>query len=249
MKNTLKTILEAVKIAIGKISWNDLKDRPFYEEVKEEILQEATIELWKEGDSFVKYDIPAFLPLPQLENGETYLVVWDGVEYECVAFAEDGKKPSITIGNDRLWQNSGKDTGEPFAFSSRADENLIAGTSIGNHTYSITHKKSIVHQIQRKYIPDEWDAIIEFASAEIEKDGVYGATLVYGDYDTIYTMVENGQFPKILMTFDYIYGDVFPLVFQVSSVRCCGRDYSMILLYQGLNGTFVRWNADGTFSD
>ena len=78
--------------------------------------QEITITLQDENGAhpygWVNHDA-AFV----LTAGETYYVVWDGVEYSCVAFSGSGDLSGLVfIGNTKFTDGT-EDTGEPFAFS------------------------------------------------------------------------------------------------------------------------------------
>lgn len=75
-------------------SWNDLNDKPFYEE-------SGAIEIFPETE--LEYDSDMdFFPLPDLELvvGDTYIVTWNGTEHKCVAWVSDDGYENIFLGND-----------------------------------------------------------------------------------------------------------------------------------------------------
>lgn len=146
MKNTLKTILEAVKIAIGKISWNDLKDRPFYEsEPKETVLFEdvLTIEDWYDGASFTIEEYGKYV----VEiNGETYTLE-----------ARRGSSNSVFIGNPVIWgEYLEKDNDIPFAIGcGDVGDTWIGVATSGEYSLKITAYIAKVHKLHEKYLPFE----------------------------------------------------------------------------------------------
>lgn len=120
-----------------RISFNDLKDRPFYEET--EVLFDQTIEF-----ANTQYKTSNVLPIAV---GDTVNVTWDGTAYECVAIeVESG---AIFVGNSATM--GGANTGEPFAIAIVPGNGTMMLGDDGNHTVKIEVSK--VKTIDPKYIP------------------------------------------------------------------------------------------------
>lgn len=144
MKNTLKLIIEAVKIAISKISWNDLNDKPFVETIIENILlPETTVDITDEGY------ISLSTSFQQLTAGKTYCVLFNGVEYICKAREHDGS--CILIGNGEIY-GDGISNGEPFCCDiyNSGDIYLNVATA-GEYTISIYEPPYSCYKIDEKY--------------------------------------------------------------------------------------------------
>ena len=92
------------------------------------------------------------LVVPDLIRGETYTVIWDGVEYSCVA--EDDGYGGEKLGNFALAGVDG-DTGEPFFIYEEGNGAYsgIAASTEGTHTITISGPGIIVHTIDSKYLP------------------------------------------------------------------------------------------------
>ena len=97
----------------GAVSYNDLEDRPFYEEGSStEILPLTTIplEVAEDGVSVGMLADPI-----AITNGKTYTVTWCGTEYKCVAQAFEMEGiPISVLGDLNVAINGAVGTGEPF---------------------------------------------------------------------------------------------------------------------------------------
>ena len=85
-----------------------------------------------------------------IEDGNTYIVNWDGVEYTCEAYTFQGIP---TVGNTAEF--GGKGNGEPFYIGYNSDENVTFVGSfddLATHTFSVT--EMVRHTIAPKYIKD-----------------------------------------------------------------------------------------------
>lgn len=159
-------------------SWNDLTDRPFYEAGGEEVLfAEQTIastefSVYPTTGKYTAFINPApFVP----EVGETYRVVWDGVEYTCAA--QDGGaliEGATFIGAATLFGLAGNN--EPFIIGGQATSpmNVIAlnDTEATEHTVAIYQDTTVIKTLDAKFLPmDAIDARIEeYISAALEGD-------------------------------------------------------------------------------
>ncbi len=162
---TKEYVDEAVQnVGGGVSSWNDLIDKPFYSEVE-------TVEIWSVTDCEFKLDeeqqicyfeIEELLPVG-IESGKTYLVNWDGVEYECkaITLAEDVDVRECAIGNmsdSGVWV----DTKEPFIIFSSYLKNIdayalyVSTNDITKTTHSITLSvvDEVVHRLDAKFLPE-----------------------------------------------------------------------------------------------
>lgn len=134
------------------VSWNDLSDKPFYDEYTyEELLPEQSVELTSPNNippASASVNFPS--TSSGLKNNTTYKIVFDGVEYICLS---DVKYASI--GNEHIKYESDPDTGEPFEITKRGSIGCtIYATDSGTHTIAIYELVSTIHHINEKYIPD-----------------------------------------------------------------------------------------------
>lgn len=130
-------------------------DRLAWEEmVQSEILPTTTITI---ADSFNERE-----GLFGLKEGQTYIVNWDGTEYECgcISAVVDGAT-FAGIGNLAAFE-LGDDTGEPFLIADviNAGFSAIVCMNDGDYTVSISTFAENIHKIEEKYLPKmTWDKI------------------------------------------------------------------------------------------
>lgn len=89
--------------------------------------------------------------------GETYVVTYDGVEYECVAYESSfSGMATISIGNEAVYGGS-NNTGEPFAAAVIPvfGNSGVIGIEAGTHTIHIVGVKDVVHPLDDRYINTE----------------------------------------------------------------------------------------------
>ena len=89
----------------------------------------------------------------KISSGQTYIVVWDGVEYECVGFAFN--KDVSAIGNPSI-EGVGDNTGEPFIYaynSIRAAGGFSTLDTSASHTISIKTTQEIVTPMAEEFLP------------------------------------------------------------------------------------------------
>ena len=141
------------------LKYDDLTDRPFYEESGlVEILPETSVAITNgEGMS----------PVPVVfEIGKTYMVTWNGTEYECEAFGFDG---ASLIGNPILIE--GTDNGMPFtmAYIAEQGETVISTTSVvtGTHTIGIKSVTTTIKTLDPKFLPEGVPYEVSGAMVEI----------------------------------------------------------------------------------
>jgi hypothetical protein len=117
-----------------------VKNRPFYTEiVPEYVVQPTTVYI----NGYVERAISIDLVV-----GNTYIVVWNGVKYECVCYSDSG---TPVIGNNTCWGGSGGN-GEPFLVSNYNNLTAINAYKTDTHTIAILIKKEIIHKLNSKYL-------------------------------------------------------------------------------------------------
>ena len=84
-------------------------------------------------------------------EGQTYTVVWDGTEYECVGFVYNSL---LLIGNLSI-QGVGADTGEPFAYGNISSTVGMFNTldTSASHTISVKTTEETVTPIAEEFLP------------------------------------------------------------------------------------------------
>lgn len=130
------------------LSWNNLKDRPFYYS-DDTTLYEATIATSDLGGFFgyiaqgdEAKDVPALI------DGKTYTVVFDGTLYSCIC------QGGYNIGNLSIL-GSGEDTGEPFmlAFNAGYMIGVVTKDTVGT-THSVKVDGPMLKTLDEKYLPN-----------------------------------------------------------------------------------------------
>lgn len=133
-----------------RISFNDLKDKPFYEE--KAVLFDGKVEFSGTGIGVEQRTIPQLIPF---SVGDVIKVTWNGVEYECIAFdsVAMGGPGSAAVGNPFLL--TGVDTGEPFAIGTSPESGVTVVFSYTKITEaSIKIEGTKVKTIDPKFLPD-----------------------------------------------------------------------------------------------
>ena len=133
-----------------RISYNELKDKPFGEET--EVLFDQRVE-FAEVEGIMQY----MGKIPELpEVGKSYAVDYNGTVYNCVAGGENGVVSFI--GNAVF--DGGDDTGEPFMIG--AMKNAVEGDGVpdmvvypldGSTSADIRIEKPVVHKLDPKLHP------------------------------------------------------------------------------------------------
>lgn len=143
-----------VEVPKAVTSWNDLTDRPFYEESSEVTMLDNVV---MDCTSSTRYSI-ADLPYG-FNEGNTYTVTVNGTEYSCVAYMINEAGLMIpAIGNGTLAGLTGGN-GEPFVAAMAMGEFTMWFAEPGTYTVTI-RETSIIHKIDEKFIPDiDWSDI------------------------------------------------------------------------------------------
>ena len=131
-------------------SWNDLKDKPFYEETKEVFyFEETTVSDFEALDDFYNKFYDDGLSLKNTVNiGDKYIVTWDGVDYETVLNEEEG---GAYLGFNPYGYVT---EGFPFGFWLNPWDNkisMVCSETGGSHTFSIRGVKKVIKKLDTKY--------------------------------------------------------------------------------------------------
>lgn len=81
--------------------------------------------------------------------GETYIVTFDGVQYERTLVNFDGE---ILIGNMSIGSDEFQDSGEPFMIAFGPSYSMVCTKETGTHTISCTTNRFIYHKLSMKYL-------------------------------------------------------------------------------------------------
>lgn len=188
----------------GVASWNDLTDKPFYEE-------EGLDTLFPEQEIsgfqiHPVYQLPIKLIKPApflLVPGETYQVKWKEVTYTCVAIDGSAVIPgAVGIGN--AYAFGYPNTGEPFAIISFSNTNELGIAPLDGSdavNVGIFQEGLVVTPLDAKYLPME--AIDERINAHVDTAMQKIETMTQAEYDalvaagkedagTIYMIVRDG---------------------------------------------------------
>lgn len=132
-----------------------IKNRPFYEEMIEEILLEQTfstttvneMNLWDTQDKII-----------QLTEGDTVKVVFKGIEYSQTVKPFIFQPGTLYVGNLAVADSSLENTGEPFLVMNMSLTTSNNGTSViteqaqTNATIKISKNGKVIHQMNSEYI-------------------------------------------------------------------------------------------------
>lgn len=119
---------EQPKPSGGASSFNDLKDKPFYEEKKDFRTGEIKTD-FESGNAFVPLGIsPNDF---ELEVGTRIIVKWNGIEYPLITKTHSVTDYEVYWGNGALLMPMLEDTGEPFFF-----RQTLSGSSFGFYIMS-----------------------------------------------------------------------------------------------------------------
>ena len=85
--------------------------------------------------------------------GQTYIVNWDGTEYECVCI---GDGISTMLGNQSI-MGHGDNTGEPFIFLPNEGNMVVTLDTSASHTISIKKTEETVTPMAEEFLPNILD--------------------------------------------------------------------------------------------
>ena len=137
-RNTNPAVLSSM---LGHLSWNDLKDKPFYSEVKEEvILEQQSFTFYDDaGEGGYMFRLPHPLNFPS--GASKAVVFFDGQEYSATVIDESNGWYYI-VGEDLPF----------FITSSEEGGWTIIKADQGTHEIGITYTNETVHKLDGKYV-------------------------------------------------------------------------------------------------
>lgn len=161
-----------------KSDWNQndetasdyVKNRPFYTENEGQttvILEETD---YGEIDEFVYLEQEL-----EIEAGKTYIVTWNGIEYECEAKVYAMHETAfVGLGNASLLSPE-KDTGEPFAIGVITGQPMtmimplgaVEGSVSVPVAVGIVRNDEVVHKLPNKYLDLDWKPTKEYKLTDV----------------------------------------------------------------------------------
>lgn len=142
-------------------AWNDLTDKPFYEEEAKVVLEEMTMTFDPEMDN--GWQSTSEIPL---EVGKKYKIMWNGTEYECEAYVMSAPNGLTGVGVGNQVALGGADTGEPFVIGKVADEFVemaggmrslvIAIDGTTEAIVSIVESEGSIKKLDNKFLDLDW---------------------------------------------------------------------------------------------
>ena len=198
-------------------SWDDLEDKPFYDNTTlNELISETTLEFESADFNGMQY-----LDEINLVEGDTYRVIWDGNEYDCVCHTSIA---GLTIGNDVVAGAGSINNGEPFFIALWEGSTVIISSEAGSHTFTVSEIEFDIHPIDEKYLPNT----TKYRADWNENDSLSNK---YVENRTHYTVFEGNN--------------LVPYT-EYESYTWSGVDYSVISL-SFLLDTIVPNSEDGYF--
>lgn len=202
-------------------SWNDLEDKPFYQEINDiVILSETTLEGFAKGTGgYYTTIIASDLNITSdLQVGTKYSVIYDGVTYEDLECYANELQTTKYIGSgDEL------DGDYPFGIRYFQDEMEsvykfsfgVKDSTLTSHTFTIIEQNRVTKQLDEKFIPDSvksqggYDMIIEvpyFGGTSIS--GKFTSeNIVVNDINNIMDLMKQGNPVNIIIKVTHAYSD------------------------------------------
>lgn len=224
------------------ISWNDLEDKPFYEEVKEiEIFPECQLSM---PENMAAFDLGNIV----LELGAKYIVKWNGMEYSVTAMDGSGLMgvPSVMLVNE----GADLTTGEGAVFMIICIEGRCAARDITGATeltLSISQKTENIKPLDEKYLPDSVKGggtfVLRPTAEELQFDGAN--MMCTTNYDELAKALEVGKYVSIVLPAGTISGEI-PAV-MMSVLSWVYVDGMGILCYAMMEDTATITFPNGTY--
>ena len=128
-------------------------------------------------------------------DGKSYIVIWDGEAYQCVATISEGVP---ALGNLAV-AGAGADTGEPFLFIDQGDGQKLIGTTDTAATHTITVRGEVAYPIASEFLPEGYpykkkDEILPETVVQIETDNeaVNNTFIVNFTAGSLYKVIWDG---------------------------------------------------------
>lgn len=170
MKEIIRTFYNALlqKLKNHRGNWNQndptaddyIKNRPFYTDDNENTViirnTNVTIDMAQNGAAAEGgFATITYSPVIEMIVGQSYIVTWDGRDYECTAYEVDG---IAAVGDSSLMMyRESASTGEPFFIvvsKNYFNGAYICANEIGTHTVQVIQYGKVV-PIDKKYLPND----------------------------------------------------------------------------------------------
>lgn len=122
--------------------------------------------------------------IDSLEVGETYNIVWNGVDYtcECMTVEIDGHEIAY-LGNLSITGLS-ISTDYPFVFVDQQNMYMVATLTAGTYSIKLSKSGETIHKIDEKYLPASGGAIVHYINTQYdESEDSFVNRLVYNPDD------------------------------------------------------------------
>ena len=182
--DNLGVALPPIKHLIDKkaegVDWNEndpaasgyIRNRTHYKGIYNETILPATDIVFEENWGSFEYDTETNYTLI---NGETYLINFDGTEYNCVAYEfNNGEFVFYVLGNLYLGDMSDINTGEPFCIfiDNGYLECCISYDESTTLSIEISGNVQIIHKIPEEYLPKMVGKFGVGLNAEVFNNGI-----------------------------------------------------------------------------
>ena len=149
----IKTLIDELQASIDAIpqsDWNQgdstqidyIKNRTHWAKTESILLSEETVDT---SDYTYTFVTPFALNI-----GQTYIVVFDGTTYNCVAFRDNGNYNRATIGGSYSNYST-----YPFSIYVKSNGDTCITSEVNStHTVKVTNVNETVQKLDEKYIPD-----------------------------------------------------------------------------------------------
>lgn len=177
----LRTFLKPLMRIINKKAetWDDLKQKPFGSEWEEKVFIDNLSFTYE--DNYPSCMLSSYVPL--VEN-QIYTVVYDNVNYECIAYYFAGTDNPLCFGNASLLSSEfSTGNNEPFCVLSYDNQTEINGTeeNMGTtHTVTISGTEETIKKLDGKYLDFDTSNLVKSVNGNTPDD--------YGD---VYLTLSN----------------------------------------------------------
>lgn len=149
----IKALIDALQEDIDSIpqsDWNQydsakldyIKNRTHWSKTESTIISEETVDT---SDYTYNFVTPFALNV-----GQTYIVIFDGTTYNCVAFNDNGNYNRVTIGGS--YSNY---TTYPFSIYVKSNGDTCITSEVNStHTVKVTNVNETIQKLDEKYIPN-----------------------------------------------------------------------------------------------
>lgn len=165
LQSTLDELQEDID-SIPQSDWNQhdstkldyIKNRTHWSKTESTVVSEETVDT----SDYTYYFTTPFA----LNVGQTYIVVFDGTTYNCVAFRDNSNYNRATIGGSY----SNYET-YPFSIYVKSNGDTCITTEVNStHTVKVTNVNETIQKLDEKYIPDTFAKVdyVEDTIANVE---------------------------------------------------------------------------------